>query len=243
MPALTLQRVARRVRPSLDREFRAEHYVRLNQRRHEHLATLGLPVAGRTVLEVGAGIGDLSSFFLDRGCALTITDARSRNLDVCARRFPEVPARLLDLDAPDPSFGDRFEIVYCYGLLYHLSAPAAALAYLGERCTDLFLLETCVSPGDEVAVNPVREAAYRPSQAVSGLGCRPTRPWVVAELRKSFPHVYATVTQPWHEEFPLDWSARAADAYLTRAVFVASREPIDSPLLTTELPQVQQRAA
>ena len=47
-------------------EFHTDHYLRHNQRLLEHLATLGLPIAGRTVLEVGAGIGDLTSFFLDR---------------------------------------------------------------------------------------------------------------------------------------------------------------------------------
>jgi hypothetical protein len=151
--------------------------------------------------------------------------------------------RLLDLDDPDPSYSERFEVVYCYGLLYHLSFPAPAIAYMAERCTGLFLLETCVSPGDEVELNPVHEAAYRPSQAISGLGCRPTRPWVMAELRKVFAYVYATTTQPWHEEFPTDWSAAMRDGELTRSVFVASREPIDNALLRTELMQYQHRAA
>ena len=45
--------------------------LRMNARRLEHLAGLGLPIAGRDVLEVGAGIGDLTSAFLDRGCQVT----------------------------------------------------------------------------------------------------------------------------------------------------------------------------
>jgi len=225
------------------REFRADHYLRLNQRRQEHLATLGLPLAGRSVLEVGAGIGDFSSFFTDRACSLTITDGRPSNLEVCKRKFPNVPLRVLDLDSPDPAYAQSFEVVFCYGLLYHLAAPAPAIAYMADRCTNLLLLETCVSPGDDIALNPVREASYRPSQALSGQGCRPTRSWVLTELRKSFEYAYATVTQPWHDEFPIDWSAPVQPGHLTRAVFVASREPIDNALLTTELLQHQLRGA
>ncbi len=55
--------------------FLSYHYQRHNQRRLEHLATLGLSIAGSTVLEVGAGIGDHTSFFLDRGCHVVCTEA------------------------------------------------------------------------------------------------------------------------------------------------------------------------
>ena len=56
--------------------FRSDHYQRHNRRRQEHLATLELPIAGRSVLEVGAGIGDHTAFFTDRGCRVTATDGR-----------------------------------------------------------------------------------------------------------------------------------------------------------------------
>ena len=46
-------------------EFHGPHYLKHNQRRQEHLATLGLPLAGRSVIEMGAGIGDHTEFFLD----------------------------------------------------------------------------------------------------------------------------------------------------------------------------------
>jgi hypothetical protein len=53
--------------------------------------------------------------------------------------------------------------------------------------------------------------------------------------------VYATTTQPWHEEFPLDWNSVSDSGALTRAVFVASRTPLDNPVLTESLPTVQER--
>jgi hypothetical protein len=223
-------------------EFHGSHYLRHNQRRQEHLATLGLPLHGRTVLEVGAGIGDHTSFFLDRGCSVVTTEGRPENLQLLAARYPDLSPTLLDLDEPDPEFDTTAEIVYCYGTLYHLSRPAQALAFLAARTTDLLLLETCVSPGDEEAVNLVNEDGANPSQALFGRGCRPTRPWVWACLAEHFAHVYITTTQPWHEEFPISWDFASDPARLTRTVFVAARTSLaDLGTLTPRVPEHQVR--
>jgi hypothetical protein len=232
----------RRSQISPREEFHGFHYLRHNQRRLEHLATLGLPLAGRSVLEVGAGIGDHTEFFLDRGCSVLTTDGRPENVEVLRERFPWIAVEFLDLDHPDPSFTYGAEVVYCYGTLYHLARPADALAFLAERCGNLLLLETAVSFGDELSVNIVAEQAFHPSQAVSGQGCRPTRQWVLERLRLYFPHVYLPKTQPWHPEFPLDWTAAPPPAgELSRAVFIASREALAHAGLTETLPERQIR--
>lgn len=43
--------------------FHCDEYLRDNQRRLEHLASLGLDIVGKTVLELGAGIGIIQAFF------------------------------------------------------------------------------------------------------------------------------------------------------------------------------------
>lgn len=218
--------------------FHVDEYMRINQRRLEHLASLGLPLAGRSVLEVGAGIGDHTSFFLDRGCAVCVTEPRRDNLAIIERRYPGLDVRQLNLDDPPADFPVTGEIVYAYGVLYHLKNPGAAIAFMAEHCTDMMLVETCVSFGSELAVNPVKEPARLHSQALTSVGCRPTRTWVANELRAHFAHVYFPRTQPFHEEFPIDWSG-APTAGRSRAVFVASRRPLDIATLTQELPMVQ----
>lgn len=220
-------------------EFRSSHYLRHNARRLEHLASLGLPIEGRTVLEVGAGIGDHTPFYLDRGCRVTVTEAREGNLQILRERFADVHA--LDMERPALDAGP-FDICHCYGLLYHLADPRVAIAFMAEKTSGMLLLETCVSFGDEPAVNPVSEPKLAPSQAVSGQGCRPTRPWVVQELRRHFPYVYTTTTQPDHEEFPLDWTRPAGHKGLARAVFIASRAPLVNALLASDLPPIQTRS-
>jgi hypothetical protein len=222
-------------------DFHSWEYLRHNARRQEHLTSLGLPLDGRTVLETGAGIGDHTTFFLDRGCTVTVTEPREENLAILRRRFPSLDVVALDLDRPDPSFDVRAEVVYCYGTLYHVSEPAVALAFLAERTDDVLLLETWVSPHADEHVCIVDEVQSMPSQAISGHGSRPTRAWVMARLRDGFPHVYTTTTQPWHNEFPLDWSVDVDERFPTRAVFVASRQPLDNPVLTEEIPLRQTR--
>jgi SAM-dependent methyltransferase len=222
-------------------EFHSDKYVRLNQRRQEHLASLGLPLAGKSVLEVGAGIGDHTSFFLDRGCTVIATEGRPENLAVLRARYAELDVRLLDLDRPDRSFDDQVDVVYCYGVLYHLRKPARALEFLGRRSRELLLLESCVSQGTKESVNRVREPEWNPSQSLSGTGCRPTRSWIHAQLKRQFEFVYMTTTQPWHPEFPTDWTVPAAPGENIRAIWVASREPLANPLLTDEIPDRQSR--
>jgi hypothetical protein len=203
------------------------------------LASLGLDLAHQRVLEVGAGIGDHTSFFLDRGCTVVITEPQDQNATILRERYPENDVRQIDLNVPpdDPIAAD---IVYCYGTLYHLTEPERALAWMARCATRLLLLETCVAAGDEDVLLEFDETPGLPENAVSGRGCRPTRPWLRRTLSEAFPYVYVPVTQPWHAEFPVDWSRpELPGAPLIRAVFVAARTMLASPALTTELPTHQ----
>jgi hypothetical protein len=224
--------------------FHSHDYMRHNSRRLEHLASLGITVAGATVLEVGAGIGDHSHYYIDRGCKITITEARPENLEYLRLRYPHHDVQFLDLEHPGSISGSSFEIVHCYGILYHLSTPEEALNYLSRLCARMLFLETCVSFGDTSAVNLIREDAAIPTQSYSGTGCRPTRIWLYERLKELFEFVYIPKTQPNHEEFPLDWTNPATqDGRLSRSVFIASRKELDNPQLSPTLLDKQVRHA
>ncbi len=227
---------------NLVHHFHSNGYMRHNARRLEHLASLRIPVTHRSVLEVGAGIGDHSSYFIDRGCKITITDARKENLQYLRHRYPSCDIQFLDMDNPTSIEGSPFDVVYCYGLLYHLAKPAEALMFLSQNSKRMLFLETCVSFGDSEEINLTREPQTNPTQAHSGTGCRPTRAWIFKKLQGLFPYVYLPITQPNHEEFPIEWNAPEKHmASLQRSIFIASREKLNNEMLTTSLIREQRR--
>ena len=128
-------------------EFHSDHYLRHNARRLEHLASLRIPVAGKSVLEVGSGIGDHSHYYIDRGCDVLITEARVESLHYLRRRYPTTRVQMLDLEHPTALQGGPFGWIHCYGVLYHLANPQGALEFLSRNASGVLVLETCVSFG------------------------------------------------------------------------------------------------
>jgi len=228
----------RRVDESPFAVFLAPNAHAINQARQRHLASLGLDLQGKKVLEVGAGIGLHTPFFLERGCEVTVTDGRSENVAEIKRRLPTVRTAVVDMEVDRPlSELGRFDIVYCYGLLYHLGNPERALARLAEVCDGQLLLETAVSPGNHDELLFVRDPDYF-NQAVSGVGCRPTRLWVLNRLRLLFGHAYIPLSQPDHVDFPADWKQPPIQT-MYRSIFIGSRTPLALPTLGDSVPMQQ----
>ena len=177
----------------------------INMARQAHLASLGLDLARKRVLEVGAGIGLHTPFFLERECEVLVTDGNAENVGEIRRRLPNVQSSLLDLeqDGTLEHLG-VFDTVYCYGLLYHLGNPEAAIAKFASVCRGQLLLETVVSLGRYPEVQLMRDFVSN-NQAVSGIGCRPTRPWIMQALTRYFGYAYVTRTQPDYPDFTPDW--------------------------------------
>jgi SAM-dependent methyltransferase len=91
------------------------------------------PHCGRSVLEVGAGLGDFAAQFaaLDR---LVVTDVDPGAVAAMAQRFvdrPEVEARRLDLDDPATlEIGTPVSAVVAINVLEHIEGDADALSRL-----------------------------------------------------------------------------------------------------------------
>ena len=219
--------------------FLEPNALAINRARLEHLASLDLDIQNRSVLEVGAGIGLHTPFFTERGCDVMITDGAPDNMAEIRRRHPQSRNRLLDLESNRPldDLGE-FDIIYCYGLLYHMSNPDSVLKRLSEICRDKILLELICHPGTDNQVDFVADPGGL-NQSTIGRGCRPSRSWVLQTLSKYFGHGYITKTQPDHEDFPTDWD-RPTRAN-TRAIFVGSKNAIQHDLLLTVPLQQQQK--
>jgi 2-polyprenyl-3-methyl-5-hydroxy-6-metoxy-1,4-benzoquinol methylase len=222
--------------------FFSPHYREHNRARLDHLDSLGLPLSGSRVLELGSGPGDHTGFYVTRGCEVVSVDSRQECLDMLLQRFPGV--RTIRCDLNEPSALNElgvFDIVHCCGILYHLENPAPLLRYLGEVCTGFAIVETCVSAARTSAIELVDEIGGDYTQSSTGRASRPTRQWVFDELGRYFPFVYHTKTQPAHAEFPTDWNNLAGTPPLIRSVFIASKRPLELATLSPKLLDVQER--
>jgi len=156
--------------------------------------------------------------------------------------FPNERVIKLDLDDEKDctSFiSDKFDIVYCYGLLYHLGNPAGAIKFMSNHCKLMLLVETCVSIEPDSKLINVKENKNNPTQSLGGNGCLPTRAWIFNELKHYFDYVYLPKTQPAHPEFPLDWKEKKSNSSITRAVFIASRNELRNTHLLNYIPEKQ----
>jgi SAM-dependent methyltransferase len=211
--------------------FDTDAAAAINAARIEWLAQAGLPLDGARVLDAGCGVGHFISFYAMRGCTVVAVDGRPENVAELRRRHPHVEAHIVDVQHLDPQAFGVFDVIHCFGLLYHLDSPVAALRNLSAMCGRLLVLETMVCDSSRpvaVLVDETRSA----SQALAGMGSRPSPAFIVFALsRVGFNYVYGAKEPPRHPEFEFDWRDNldtTRDGHPLRCVLVASREPLDS---------------
>ncbi|MCB0168767.1 MAG: class I SAM-dependent methyltransferase [Anaerolineae bacterium] len=209
-------------------------YQAINQARLAHLASLDLPLEGKQVLDVGCGVGHLSQFFVERNCPVVCLDGRAENIASLHQRFPDLPAHVVDVERDPLSQFGRFDIVFAYGLLYHLENPLHALRNMASACQEMLLLETQICDHTLPIVRIEGEtAAY--SQALHGLGCRPSPSYIVLALKQiGFPFIYAPLQPPQHPQFQFRWKNNLdwrRNGHPLRCIFVASHVELYNPKL------------
>ena len=213
--------------------FECPEALELNRARLDHLEHLGLPLEGRSVLDVGCGVGHLAQFFVNRKCRVVCIDGREENIRRLRRRYPGLKARVADVEAGLRRFG-AFDIVFCYGLLYRLENPVRGIRNMAEVCKELLLLETVVC--DSAAPVTHWEMNPQPNEgALPALEPRPSRSFVTTALNLAgFPFVYTATRPSNHPDYDVRWEDSGAwrqQGHLIRCFFVASRRELDNPNL------------
>jgi SAM-dependent methyltransferase len=190
--------------------------------------------SGMSVLEVGAGLGHLGDAFAQLGFDVTSTDGRPEHVQAMQDRGRR--SFVLDLDQLDNSdVGPdlRFDVILCFGVLYHLAQPARFLEWCG-RAARVLLLETAVCDRSEPVIDWVKEpTGWRgQDQALSGLGCRPSPAWVEETCRTAGFDVVRDVSNPlgnWtsgrFDWVRLDDGAWRRDGINLRKMWVCERSP------------------
>jgi SAM-dependent methyltransferase len=206
----------------------------INTARMDFIRGLDLPLQGRRVLDVGAGVGHFARMYADGGAQVVAVEGRPDNVRLLRERHPDVESHVGDVQEMSLEALGRFDIVHCFGLLYHLDSPVAALRRLVRVCDGVLLLETMVCDAD-VPVMILADETRSVNQALAGLGCRPSPAFVALALnRVGFRCVYGAAMPPEHPDFTFEWRrdlSVARNGRNLRCVFVASHRPISSERL------------
>lgn len=206
----------------------------INAARMAFIRRLDLPMRGRRVLDVGAGVGHFCRLYESQGAVVVAVEGREDNVRELRRRFPRVEAHVGDVQEMDLTPLGRFDIVHCFGLLYHLDSPVAALRRLERVCGGVLLLETMVCDSARPLL-VLADEMKAVNQALGGIGCRPSPSFVAMALnRVGFGWVYGAVSPPDHPDFTFEWKDSldiSRDGRNLRCVFVAAHTPVESSAL------------
>ena len=137
----------------------------------------------KTLLELGAGHGDFSQHFTQKGLVCTAAEGRPEHVQ-WMRKNTDISS-IVEFDADAPRLDQRnYEVVLHFGLLYHLQKPLENLEWCLDNIEfDIMFLETEVSNHEDPKfVLVLREEGY--DQALNNLGGRPT-PGGIEELLES----------------------------------------------------------
>ena len=170
------------------------------------------------------------------------TDGRQEHVHLIEQRLANHPARarlttrVLNMEQAF-DLGEKFDIVHCYGLLHQLRDAKRALADMARHCGELLLLETETDsrPGPDPEQGP--DAAGDPDGSSSGAAFHPSRDWLQTTLKSLFPYVYWPISQPAHEDFPLQFpdSTSVPDTW-PRAIVIGSHVRLHNDRLVTSPP-------
>ena len=187
----------------------------------------------RTAIDVGCGVGHFSGFLGDLGFQVVGVDGRNQNVEEARRRHPEVEFHCLDVQDRALQELGSFDLVLCFGLLYHLENPLLAFRNFAALAGEVMLVEAICVPGNQPYFLLRDEPAFE-DQSLTPLALYPSESALIkAAYRVGFQFVWQTTSFPEHEDF-----VESASRKRFRTIVAASRIPLKSSFFVlSEQPQ------
>jgi len=130
--------------------FDQDHYQRLIQARGDtirRIVTQLKPALNlSTALDAGCGLGFFSQILQECGLNVSAFDGRESNVVEGRSRFPQVHFEIGDVQDSGILRLGKFDLVLCFGLLYHLESPLLAIRNLRSLSRHTLLLESMCLP-------------------------------------------------------------------------------------------------
>src|ERR1700693_5675303 len=177
-----------------------------------------------TALDAGCGPGFFAQVLHDCNLEVRGFDAREVNINQARLRYPNLSFETRDIEDSSVAQLGVFDLVLCFGLLYHLESPLRAIRHLRQLTGKVLLLESMCIPSKQSVVL-LREEPKSDDQSLTDLAFYPSEECIVKMMhRAGFSSIYKTLLLPDHEDF-----RATSESARIRTVLVASYEPIDLP--------------
>ena len=180
------------------------------------------PAQGSTAVDAGCGVGFFSQALAECGLRACGIDARLENVEEARRRFPGIPFERADVEAREISQLGRFDLVLCFGPLYHLENPLQAIRNpraITEKC---LVLESMCLPEGRCSLL-LRTEPRQEDQSLTEIACYPSESSQVKMLyRAGFAKVYRVTQLPDHDDV-----CETHEHERRRTIVLASHTPID----------------
>src|SRR5260370_648973 len=173
-------------------------------------------------VDAGCGVGFFSQRVEECNMNVCGFDGREENVAEARRRFPQIPFEQGDIEERTILQLGRFDLVLCFGLLYHLENPLLAIRNLRGLTEKCLLLESMCLPEEKPSML-LREEPRQGDQSLTNVACYPSEGSLVKMLyRAGFAAVYRVVSLPDHDDF-----RETTDHARRRTVLLASSMAID----------------
>lgn len=174
----------------------------------------------RSAIDAGCGVGFFAQTLAEMGLETRGFDGRSENVAEARKRFPKIAFECGDIESAEVAALGTFDLVLCFGLLYHLESPMRAIRHLRALTGKGLLIESMCVPGDD-ARTILREEPLQPDQSLTDMAFYPSESCLVKMLyRAGFAHVYRVARLPEHDDF-----RETEDHARRRTVLFASHRP------------------
>lgn len=190
---------------SAPRIFDAEHYENLNSSRAAVVSGLlkeiKEPLHLRNAADVGCGVGEFSKLLSDLGFRVIGVDGREENVAEARLRFRDITFRTRNAEDLSVTEMGTFDLVLCFGLLYHLENPFRAVRNLYDLSDKILLVESMCVPGGQSRMDLLDEGVGE-DQGLNYVAFYPSEPCLIKMLyRAGFSFVYRLQRPPADERF------------------------------------------
>jgi SAM-dependent methyltransferase len=175
----------------------------------------------QTAIDVGCGVGYFAAFLHEMGFQVTAVDGRPDNVIEGRERYADISFHVGDAEDPEIAKLGTFDLVLCFGLLYHLENPFRAIRNLYALTSKILFLESMCVPNDS-SVFYLRDEPNGEDQSLTSAALYASEN-ALAKMcyQAGFSFVYALTKLPDHEDFKTTlWRKRV------RTMLIASRIPL-----------------